>query len=454
MMPASLLLAAAWARTLSATVGPASPRGGLLTSLGPAVMTLGLLVAVAGTARRSRPVVAAAALAVLAGALNLILPRYPLALLLSLVVLAGAVGYEVGGALASRASIGPPEQPQELEGLRLLHGRTHISCFAGDAAKSGLSIGGGFIGYQVRWGVAVAVGDPVTAGSQHQRAVDAYVDLCSGRRWVPCFFQTDAELRAAYRRAGFRVLKFGEEAVVELDRFDLRTPARADARHEVARARRAGLEAITVWEPQPPGGLWSQLEEVSRDWLLVRGGREMGFSLGRLSERVDTTTRYTIARDQSGRVHAFCSWIRMGGDGVALDLIRRRPDAAAGAVDLCIVTAIERARSDGLTRISLGSVPFREGLGDAPDGRLARAARAHLYRRGCRGYCYRGLSHFKAKYATHWESRDVAVPRGPSCLLALAVLVRLHSGTRTVPVATPTPPPNAVPIGLGTAPLP
>ena len=49
-----------------------------------------------------------------------------------------------------------------MERLRLLHGRTHISCFAGEGAKSGLHRGG-VIGYQVRWGVAVAVGDPLTA---------------------------------------------------------------------------------------------------------------------------------------------------------------------------------------------------------------------------------------------------------------------------------------------------
>jgi phosphatidylglycerol lysyltransferase len=448
MDPVGFLGLAAQAASAPAAQG-VPHHGGLLLSLGPLVMALGLLAAFAGTARRSRPVVTAGALAVLAGALNLVLPRYPLALLLGLVVLAAAVGFEVGGARATRAILSPAQSPQEMERLRLLHGRTHISCFSGDAAKSGFRIRGGFVGYQVRWGVAVAVGDPLIAPGQHLAAVDAFVDLCAGRRWVPCFFQTEASLRPSYRQSGFRLIKFGEEAVVEVDQFDLRSSARADARHELARARRAGLEAVTVWEPQPPGGLWSQLEEVSRHWLGVRGGREMGFSLGRLRDLVDTTTRYTIARDQSGRVHAFCSWIRMGNDGIALDLIRRRPDAAAGAVDLCIVTAIERARSDGLARVSLGSVPFRESLGDAPDGRLARGLRARLYQHGYAGYSYRGLSHFKAKFATHWGSRDIAVPRGPSSVLALAALARLHSGTApTTPETTP------VPIGLEPAPLP
>jgi lysylphosphatidylglycerol synthetase-like protein (DUF2156 family) len=174
----------------------------------------------------------------------------------------------------------------------------------------------------------------------------------------------------------------------------------------------------------------------------------MGFSLGRLRD-VDGSTRYTVARDRNGRVHAFCSWIEMGDDRMALDLIRRRPDAAAGAVDLCIVTAIERSRVDGRAWVSLGSVPFRETLDDAPDGRLARQTRAYLYAHGFWGYSYRGLSHFKAKFATGWESRDIAVPRGLSGLLALAALIRLHSGT-----APSAPGVSPVPVGLEAAPLP
>ncbi|MGP8160280.1 MAG: bifunctional lysylphosphatidylglycerol flippase/synthetase MprF [Candidatus Dormibacteria bacterium] len=421
--------------------------------LGPVVMGLGLLAAFGGSMRRSRPVLAAATFAILAGAFSFTVPWNPLADWLGLVALAAAVGFEIGGALATGRALDPAGNAGEIERLRLLHGRTHISCFAGEGGKSGLQVGGGVVGYQVRWGVAVAVGDPLTAPGLRKMAVRAFLNLCSGRRWVPCFFQTDATLRQSYRDAGFRVFKFGEEAIVEVSTFDLTSPARADARHELARARRAGLEAVTVWDPQTPASLSAELEQVSRDWLLVRGGREMGFSLGRLRDAVDSTTRYTVAQDRSGRVHAFCSWIRMGEDGIALDLIRRRPDAAAGAVDLCIVTAIERVRSDGVERLSLGSVPFRESLGDAPDGRLARGIRARLYARGAFGYSYRGLSHFKAKFASSWETRDVVLPRGPSSLLALAALIRLHSGTVPPPAAA-APAPPSVPIGLEPAPLP
>ncbi|HAW10420.1 MAG TPA: hypothetical protein DCX12_04970 [Chloroflexi bacterium] len=78
---------------------------------------------------------------------------------------------------------------------------------------------------------------------------------------------------------------------------------------------------------------------------------------------MDGTTVYTVACDQSGRVHAFCSWVRMGDDGIALDLIRHRPDAGAGAVDLCIVTAIERARSERCCGCRSGRCPSARAWG-------------------------------------------------------------------------------------------
>ncbi|MGD1054146.1 MAG: phosphatidylglycerol lysyltransferase domain-containing protein, partial [Candidatus Dormibacteria bacterium] len=237
------------------------------TVLGPSVIGLGVLAALGGSVRHSRPVVAAATFAVLAGAFGLVVPRSPLADWLGLVGLAAAIGFEVGFALATRGSIGETKTPGETERLRLHHGRTHISCFAGERAKSILHVGGGVVGFEERWGAAVAVGDPLVAPGLRRIAVAGFLDMCAGRRWVPCFFQTDPALRDQYRAWGFRLLKFGEEAVVEIERFDLASPARADARHEVARARRAGLEVVTVWDPQPPGGLWSELEQVSRDWL-------------------------------------------------------------------------------------------------------------------------------------------------------------------------------------------
>jgi phosphatidylglycerol lysyltransferase len=152
----------------------------------------------------------------------------------------------------------------------------------------------------------------------------------------------------------------------------------------------------------------------------------MGFSLGRFHETVDADAWLVVVRGPGGAVHAFSSWLRLGSDGIALDLVRRHPQAGPGAVDLCLAEALLEARRRGLRIASLGSVPFRDTTGDAPDGRLARAVRRAVHRRGAGGYSYRSLARFKNKFAPRWESRDIAYGGGLGVPRVLAALLAVH----------------------------
>jgi len=393
---------------------------------GPTAIALGVLTGAITIARRSMLLRIAPIVAVVLGVLTLAEPENNVAMLVALLAACVGVAALARASLTGRAAPAPAVPASEIERLRLLHGRTHISSFSGEGSKRSLRAEGGVVAYQLWAGGAVTVGDPLTPDPRRREAIGAFLRLCSARGWAPCFYQTDVTLRHVYREEGLRTLKFGEEAIVNITQFRLDTPARSDVRHELARGRRAGLEATILprlgrWDPA-----WVELERLSAQWLAGHGGREMGFSLGRFGEVVDAATWYTVARDRDGHPHAFCSWIRAGSDAIALDLIRRRPDAAPGAVDLCLTAAIDRARELGLGRVSLGLVPFRDSLGDADDGRLARWVRRRVYEHGVRGYSYRGLAHFKSKFATHWETRDVVLPRGPALVLAAAALLRLH----------------------------
>ena len=339
--------------------------------------------------------------------------------------------------LTRRSTRMPAASPYAVERARLLYGLSHISCFAGSEGKRALPVPGGVIAYAVRGRVAVAVGDPLTEPSRRVDAIAHFVEMCKRSGLVASFFQTDPALRDVYREAGLRLLKFSEEAIVEVDRFDLGSPGRSNARHELARARRAGLTVDVLGWPRPEDPIWRSLSEVSASWLSSHRGSEMGFSLGRFAEVIDVHGWLTVARDDTGRVHSFCTWLRMGVDGGALDMMRRRTTSAPGAVDLCLVAGVHEARRRGLHRVSLGSVPLRDSLGDACEALPARLTRAFVYQRGFGGYRYATLAHFKSNYATQWVSRDVALPRGPASLAAIAALASLHRkpGTSTMPLA-------------------
>jgi phosphatidylglycerol lysyltransferase len=225
-------------------------------------------------------------------------------------------------------------------------------------------------------------------------------------------------------------LKFGEEAIVDLSSFTLAVPERANLRREVCRADRAGLTAtVAPWAAAEPL-LRAELEPVSRAWLKRRSNREMGFSLGRFQETVDPGAWLVVVRGPGGTVHAFSTWLRLGNDGIALDLVRRHPQAGPGAVDLCLTESLFEARRRGLRVASLGSVPCRDAAGDAPDGRLAHAVRRLLYAHGVAGYRYQSLARFKKKFAPRWESRDIALGGGASTPRVLGALIAVHLGRR------------------------
>ncbi|HEY2703314.1 MAG TPA: DUF2156 domain-containing protein [Candidatus Dormibacteraeota bacterium] len=319
--------------------------------------------------------------------------------------------------------------PGDLERARSAHGRTHISCFVATTDKRAVELPGGAISaFRTLGGVALCVGDPLASREAQPAAIQEFTAACSRRGWEPCFYQTAPGLRDAYRAAGMRLLKFGEEAVVDLTTFTLAVPERGNLRREVCRAGRAGLTAtIAPWATAEPL-LRGELEPVSRAWLQRRSNREMGFSLGRFQETVDPGAWLVVVRGPGGVVHAFSSWLRLGHDGIALDLVRRHPRAGPGAVDLCLTEALLEAQRRGMRVASLGSVPCRDSAGDAPDGRLARAVRRVLYGHGLGGYQYRSLARFKNKFAPRWESRDIALRGGPSSLRVLGALLAVHAG--------------------------
>jgi lysylphosphatidylglycerol synthetase-like protein (DUF2156 family) len=319
----------------------------------------------------------------------------------------------------------------DLERARSAHGRTHISCFAGTADKRAAELPGGAVtAFRTLARVALCVGDPLAAAEAQPAAIAEFAAICARRGWEPCFYQTAPELRDAYRAAGMRLLKFGEEAVVDLAGFTLAVPERANLRREVCRADRAGLTAMVApWAAAEPL-LRAELEPVSRAWLRRRSNREMGFSLGRFQETVDPGAWLVVVRGPGGSIHAFSSWLRLGNDGIALDLVRRHPQAGPGAVDLCLTEALFEARRRGLRVASLGSVPSRDSAGDAPDGRLAHAVRRLLYAHGVAGYRYQSLARFKNKFAPRWESRDIALSGGTSAPRVLGALIAVHIGRR------------------------
>ncbi len=234
---------------------------------------------------------------------------------------------------------------------------------------------------------------------------------------------------------GLAIVKIGEAALVDLDRFDLETPRLRGPRRTARSLERKGLRFRIVPAAAMPTVI-DDLERISAEWMLAKGQREKRFSLGRFDRdylaRFDTALVYL-----EGRIVAFANlWTTPDGREASVDLMRHADAAPSGTMDFLFVELILWARAHGYRRFSLGMAP----LSGIEDRRLAPAwARlaSFAFHHGERLYGFQGLRAYKEKFAPEWVPRYVAGPNGVGMLLALRDVARLIDGKQDARAARP-----------------
>jgi phosphatidylglycerol lysyltransferase len=108
----------------------------------------------------------------------------------------------------------------------------------------------------------VALGDPACAPSNLPAAIHGFRRLADDYDRVPVFYQVREAHLHHYHEAGFRLLKLGESAQVELEAFRLEGKAGAKYRAVLNRAGRDGLAFEMLGQPLAEE-TWQQLQAVS-----------------------------------------------------------------------------------------------------------------------------------------------------------------------------------------------
>lgn len=295
---------------------------------------------------------------------------------------------------------------------------------SGDKALLFRPQGDGFLMYARQGRSLVALFDPVGPADARAELVWQFRDLCDRHHSRPVFYQVRAENLPAYVDAGLSAVKLGEEAIVELERFDLDSPGMKDLRYAWNRGQRDGLRLTLHDAGSVP---LEALREISDAWMAGKPGREKGFSLGRFDP--DYLRHFRIALVTVGeRPVAFANLLETGvPDTATLDLMRLHPEAPKLTMEFLMLGLIQQFKASGYRRFSLGMVPL-SGLRPRRGAPLALRMGALLFKRGERFYNFKGLRRFKEKFQPHWEPRYLAVPTGTDPLLALADVATLIAG--------------------------
>jgi phosphatidylglycerol lysyltransferase len=288
--------------------------------------------------------------------------------------------------------------------------------------------GQGFIAYGVGGSFAVALGDPVGPQEEIERMVRDFLRFCHENDWGIAFHQATPSFLEIYHRAGLKKLKIGDEALVDLNAFNLDGRERRGLRHTVNLLDKTGVRARLVDPPVGPADL-ERAHEVSDAWLTIPGRRERGFTLGRFDEDYLRSTPLFAVEDAGGRMLAFANIIpSYAPRETTVDLMRHRPDAPNGIMDYLFLKLFQQERERGFERFNLGMAPM-SGFQEREEATAEERAVHLFFQRLNFLFSYRGLRAYKAKFATIWEPR-YAIYRNAFDLPRLALALSIVSGVK------------------------
>ncbi len=221
---------------------------------------------------------------------------------------------------------------------------------------------GGAVAYRLEGDVALAVGDPLTAGQDVVPTVRRFADFCAARAWTPVFYSVHDPMLSAAEAMGWSWTSVGQETVLVLDEVDVAGKSWQKVRQPMVRAQREGMRAVwTSWRALTPGQIL-QIEEINEQWVADKALPEMGFTLGSLDEVKDPEVAIMLAVDAHDRIQAVTSWLPGWREGRlvswTLDFMRRRPGGPNGTMEFLIATAVLRMQSEAIEELSLSGAPL------------------------------------------------------------------------------------------------
>jgi phosphatidylglycerol lysyltransferase len=292
--------------------------------------------------------------------------------------------------------------------INRLHGTNSISYFALSEEKTYFfsNSGKSVISYVLQGSTAVVAGDPIGPEYEIPLVTKQFIAFCREQDWSIVFYQVRDKFAALYRAAGFRLLKIGEDAVIDVRNFSLKGGAIANVRSSAKRAEKDGLHVIFYCGHVQDNEQLAQMERISQHWLAEKGGVEMGFSMGRFNTQGDPELLYALAIDEQNKVHAFVSFIPIyGRNGWGLDFMRRAEQCAPGTMELLLARSLEYMQKNEIQIASLGLAPLSNSNGE--DETFLGTSIDFLTERFGNPSKNQSLFNFKKKFLPTWESRYI-----------------------------------------------
>lgn len=317
-----------------------------------------------------------------------------------------------------------PRERERAQSLLKQYGKDALDHYKilSDKSYYFLQDGNSFIAYKTVLNVAIGLGDPVGPPEELEKVTKQFHTFCKNNDWSMAFLQVKPDNVELYEKLGLEVLKVGEEAIVDLNKFATDTSKGKNFKSKVKKFDKEGyvLERLA---PPHSRELVDTVQRVSDAWLSLPGRRERGFSLGWFDrEEVEKDILFVLKNPQRDII-AFVNQVPSYGPGEAsIDMMRHNEDVPNGTMDYLFTKLLTALKEDGFETFSLGLAAL-SGVGDQPGASMEERAIHQIYEHMNRFFSYKGLRQYKNKFSPIWKASYLVYENGPPGLIKTALAI-------------------------------
>lgn len=280
------------------------------------------------------------------------------------------------------------------------------------------------ISYQRVGKTFVILGDPIGDDELITSSIDEFEQYSHSNGKKTVFYQVSPHFINEFQKRGYRAIKLGEEAKLDLLNFTLDGKKGAKLRTRKNKFERNGYK-FDVLFPSYSKQLLEEINEISNSWLGTR--KEKGFSVGSFCKNYINRFPLAILYNPDGKAIAFatlaCNY-RVTNRTITIDLMRYHLDSPHGTMDMLFLSIFNWCKEQGYEWCSMGMSPLAN-LKEGPTKNKFEPIGQFIFHKGNQFYNFKGLYEYKNKFQPSWESRYLVYRRNflPKLIIQLIWLI-------------------------------
>lgn len=322
-------------------------------------------------------------------------------------------------------SMGPPEE-ERIGKILSVYGGNELShlLFLGDKRLYFTCEDEVLFAYAVSGNSLIVLGDPIGKEERFEEGLLHLEYFADTYGYSLVFYQVKPKLMPLYHEFGYEFFKLGEEAMVDLQTFDLSDPAQKSLRNVRNRMEKEGYTFEVLESKEKILSRMEELREISGEWLGDR--KEKRFSLGFFSPDYLLRAPVLVLKNQEGHIFAFASLMPgyQGTDMISVDLMRHKEDGPNGLMDYLFLQLFEWSKAQGYQYFNLGMAPLLH-VGKSYYASDMESMASVLYQYGSSLYSFEGLYRFKNKFHPRWTPKYLVYKKKKPVLNVLLSVIRL-----------------------------